>query len=299
MAPPARLHRRGLLLVFLATVLWSLAGLFARAVPQLDFGAILFGRAGFGGLCGLILAFSEWRRGQLDLARLKTPMTPLVVFLSATAISGYVAALMTTTVADVLVIYATLPFLAAGLAFLATGERPSRRTIWAAGFALIGVVVMVADGLGRGRLVGQMFSFYMTAAFAGLVVAQRRDPGLPVAPINALAALLAAGFGFCVARSVRMTAFEVADLFLFGVSTITIAFALFMQGAKTVPAAEASLIAMLDVVIGPLWVWLAFREQPSLATAIGGGFVLAAALWRLAPELRRHREDLAPAAPVV
>ena len=63
MPPPARLHRRGLLLVFLATVLWSLAGLFARAVPQLDFGAILFGRAGFGGLCGLILAFSDWRRG--------------------------------------------------------------------------------------------------------------------------------------------------------------------------------------------------------------------------------------------
>ena len=299
MSPPTALHRRGLLLVFIATVLWSLAGLFTRAVPHLDFGAILFGRAGFGGLCGLFVAFLDWRRGRLDLRRLKSPMAPVIVLLSSTAISGYVAALLTTTVADVLVIYATLPFIASGLALVLTGERPSRRTMIAASFAMIGVVVMVADGLGHGRILGQALSLFMTAGFAGLVVLQRRDPHLPVAPINAAAALLASGFGFFVAGSVKMSAFDIVDLFFFGVSTITIAFALFMEGAKTVPPAEASLIAMLDVVMGPLWVWLAFREQPSAATAIGGGFVLAAALWRLAPELRRRREDLAPAAPLV
>ncbi|MDE3175702.1 MAG: DMT family transporter [Pseudomonadota bacterium] len=292
------LHRRGLLLVFLATVLWSLAGLFTRAVPHLDFGAILFGRAGFGGVCGLMLAVLDWRAGRLELRRLRSPMTPVILLLSSTAISGYVAALLTTTVADVLVIYATLPFIASGLAVVVTGERPSRRTMIAASFAMIGVFVMVADGLGHGRLLGQALSLFMTAGFAGLVVLQRRDPDLPVAPINAAAALIASGFGFAVAGSVKMSAFDVVDLFFFGVTTITIAFALFMQGAKTVPPAEASLIAMLDVVLGPLWVWLAFREQPSLATAIGGGFVLAAALWRLAPELRR-RETLAPAAPLV
>ncbi len=299
MTPPAALHRRGLILVFAATVLWSLAGLFARAVPHLDFGAILFGRAGFGGVCGLMLAFLDWRSGRLELRRLKSPMAPVILLLSSTAISGYVAALLTTTVADVLVIYATLPFIASGLALVVTGERPSRRTMIAASFAMIGVVVMVADGLGHGRLLGQALSLFMTAGFAGLVVLQRRDPKLPVAPINAAAALIASAFGFAVAGSVKMSTFDIVDLFFFGVSTITVAFALFMEGAKTVPPAEASLIAMLDVVIGPLWVWLAFREEPSLATAIGGGFVLAAALWRLAPELRRRHEDLAPAAPLV
>ena len=294
MTSPTALHRRGVVLVLIATVMWSLAGLFARAVPQLDFGAILFGRAGFGGLCGLIVAFYDWRGGRLDLARLKTPMTPLIVLLSSTAISGYVAALMFTTVADVLVIYATLPFIAAGFALAFAGEKPSRRTMLAAGFAMIGVLVMVADGVGHGRLLGQALSLFMTAGFAGLVVIQRRDPELPVAPVNALAALVAAGFGFAMAASVHMSAFDVVDLFVFGVTTITIAFALFMEGAKTVPAAEASLIAMLDVVMGPLWVWIAFRERPSVATFIGGLFVLAAAAWRIAPELRR-RDRLAPA----
>ena len=81
---------------------------------------------------------------------------------SATAISAYVAALMTTTVADVLVIYATLPFFAAGMAFAITGERASRRTLIAAGVAMVGIVVMVAGGLGHGRLLGQALALSMT-----------------------------------------------------------------------------------------------------------------------------------------
>jgi drug/metabolite transporter (DMT)-like permease len=295
MSSPTALHRRGVVFVLIATVMWSLAGLFARAVPHLDFGAVLFGRAGFGGLCGLVAAFFDWRAGRLDLRRLKSPMAPLVLLLSSTAISGYVAALMFTTVADVLVIYATLPFLSAGLALVFVGEKPSRRTMIAAGVAMIGVMIMVADGMGNGRILGQALSLFMTAGFAALVVMQRRDPLLPVAPVNAVAALIASAFGFAVAGSVRMSAFDVVDLFFFGVTTITIAFALFMEGAKTVPAAEASLIAMLDVVLGPLWVWMAFREHPSAATFIGGLFVLAAAAWRIAPELRRGRDGLAPA----
>ena len=55
---------------------------------------------------------------------------------------------------------------------------------------------------------------------------------------------------------------RVGLLAVFGITTITIAFALFMEGAKHVPPAEASLIAMLDVVMGPLWVLLAFGERP-------------------------------------
>ena len=279
-------RRRGYILVLAATFLWSLAGPLARSIPDLDFGTILFGRASFGGLCGLVLAYFDWRHGRLDPRRLVTPFAPLVVFLSSTAISAYVGALMTTTVADVLVIYATLPFMTAGLAFFVTGERASRRTLIAAGVAMIGMLVMVAGGLGHGHLLGQSLSLLMTATFALLIVLQRRDPQLPVAPINAVAALVAGGFGFVVARPIAVTPYDVGVLFVFGVTTITIAFAMFMEGAKKVPPAEASLIAMLDVVIGPLLVLVAFGEMPDRTTLIGGGFVLAAAIWRLAPELR-------------
>jgi len=287
-------RRRGALFVLGATFLWSLAGLFARLIPHLDFGTVLFGRAAFGGGFGLLMAFIDWRRGRLNARLLWSPFAPLVIFLSSTAISTYVAALMTTTVADVLVIYATLPFFAAGMAFVITGERASRRTLIAAGVAMVGIVVMVAGELGQGRFLGQALSLFMTATFAMLVVLQRRDPNLPVAPINALAALVAAGFGYAVSKHVAVSAFDVGVLFLFGVTTITIAFAMFMEGAKHVPPAEAALIAMLDVVVGPLLVLLAFGEMPARTTLIGGAFVLVAALWRLAPELRRQSGTVTP-----
>lgn len=280
--------------MLLATVLWSLAGLFARMLPHLDFGTILGWRAGFGGVFGLVFAYRDWRRGDLDLRRLWTPVAPLVIFFSATAISAYVAAVMATTIADVLVIYATLPFVAAAMAFIVMGERPDRRTMIAAGVAMVGIVIMVADGLGKGRLLGQALSFLMTATFAGLIVTQRRDAKLPVTPINSLAALVASVFGFSVSKHMAVSPYDLGILFLFGVSTITIAFALFMEGAKHVPSAEASLLAMLDVVLGPLWVLVAFAEHPDRATVIGGAIVLAAAIWRLAPELKRDSGAVTP-----
>jgi drug/metabolite transporter (DMT)-like permease len=299
MSDATALRRRGFWLVFVATFLWSLAGLFARMVPELDIGAVLFGRAAIGGGCGVLLALNDWRRARLEARALWTPMAPLIILLSATAISAYVAAVKTTTIADVLVIYATLPFFAAGLAYIISGERSSKRTMIAASMAMVGIVIMVIDGLGHGRILGQAYSFLMTGTFALLVVLQRRDPGLPVAPINAVAALVAAGFGYTIARDVRLTGYEIVVLGVFGITTITMAFALFMEGAKHVPPAEASLIAMLDVVMGPLWVLIAFGERPDPATLVGGGIVLAAAVWRLAPELRRQTESIAPPAPTL
>jgi drug/metabolite transporter (DMT)-like permease len=299
MSDAAALRRRGFILVFVATFMWSLAGLFARLLPHLDIGTVLAGRAAFGGGCGLIVAFHDWRNARLQVRAMLSPMAPLVILLSSTAISAYVAAVMTTSIADVLVIYATLPFWAAGLAFFVTGERSSRRTLIAASVALVGIAVMVIGGLGHGHLLGQAYSVFMTAAFALLVVLQRRDPYLPVAPINAVAALVAAAFGYAIAKNVEVTWFDLGVLAVFGVTTITIAFALFMEGAKHVPPAEASLIAMLDVVMGPLWVLIAFGEQPDFATLIGGGIVLAAAVWRLAPELKRQTEPIAPPGPTL
>jgi drug/metabolite transporter (DMT)-like permease len=161
------------------------------------------------------------------------------------------------------------------------------------------VIIMVVGGIGHGHLIGQGMAFFMTAAFALLIVLQRRDAKLPVAPINAVAALVSAAFGYAIAKPVIVTGFDVGVLFLFGITTITIAFSLFMEGAKDVPPAEASLIAMLDVVLGPLWVLLAFGERPELTTLIGGGFVLAAAIWRLAPELRGEARSIAARPPTL
>jgi len=115
MAAEHAARQRGLILLFVATILWSLAGYFARLVGHLDLWTVLYGRAGFGGLCIGLWAIVERQRGRLGPRFGFGPSAPLIVALSATAISCYVAALMTTTVADVLVIYATIPFVIAAV----------------------------------------------------------------------------------------------------------------------------------------------------------------------------------------
>lgn len=286
-------RRRGLALVFVATVLWSTAGFFARLVDHLDVWTILCGRAFFGGCFVLIAAIWEWRRGMLGPNFGLGGSAPLIVLLSATAISAYVAALKTTTVAEVMVIYATLPFVAAGLAFLLNGERATARTLIAAGVALVGVSVMVASAVGSGRLIGQAISFAMTLAFGLMIVLQRRSPGMSMTSINALGSLTAAAVAFGLSPRPALTSFDLTVLAAFGFATICVAFGLFMEGAKHIPAAEAGLISMLDVVLGPLWVLLFFGEKPGPLAIVGGALVLGALIWRLAPEIRRPREGSA------
>jgi drug/metabolite transporter (DMT)-like permease len=285
-------RRRGILLVLVATVLWSLAGFYTRLLAHLDLWTLLCGRAFFGGLCISVWAVVEWRRGSLGPRFGLGPAAPFIILLSATAISSYVAAVKTTTVADVLVIYATMPFVAAALAFVITGERASRRTIIAAAIAMIGVAVMVAGGIGAGRWLGQALSMLMTLAFGLMVVLQRRRPGMSMTSINAIAAFVSSAFAFHFSPLPPLGAYELVVLFLFGLTTICVAFVTFMEGAKHIPAAEAGLISMLDVVIGPLWVLIGFGEQPGLSAIIGGVIVVAAVIWRVAPELARTREPV-------
>jgi drug/metabolite transporter (DMT)-like permease len=282
-------RRRGVLLVLVATVLWSLAGLFARLLAHLDVWTVIGWRALLGAASIAAVGLIEWRAGRLENPLGFGALSPLVALLAMIAISAYAASVMTTTIADVMVIYATMPFVAAALGFLVNGERVSARTLIASSLALVGIIVMVASGLGSRRLLGQALSMLMTLAFAGMIVLRRRQPGASVIIVNCLGAIGAGLFGLANSPLESISHYDFAILFLFGLTTIGLAFVLFMEGAKFIPSAEAGLISLLDVVLGPLWVFIAFGENPGLATLLGGAIVLGAALWRMAPELRQER----------
>ena len=282
-------RRRGVILVLVATLMWSLAGIFARLVGHLDVWTVVGWRALLGSLSISVVGVVEWKRGRLDNPLGFGSLSPIVALLAMIAISTYAASVMTTTIADVMVIYATLPFVAAGLGLLINGERPSHRTLVASGVALAGIIVMVAAGLGSGRILGQALSAVMTLAFAGMIVLQRRRPGASMIGVNAVGAFGAGVFGLLMSSHQPVSPFDFAVLAAFGFTTIGLAFVLFMEGAKLIPSVEAGLISQLDVVLGPIWVFLAFGENPGLATILGGALVLAAAVWRMAPDLAYER----------
>ncbi len=282
-------RRRGVLLVLVATVLWSMAGLFARLVAHLDVWTVLGWRALLGSASICVVGLIQWRRGRLEEPFAFGRLSPVVALLAMIAISAYTASVMTTTIADVMIIYATLPFVAAAIGWLVNREKVAPRTLVASGVALVGVAIMVASGLGSGRLLGQALSALMTLSFAGMVVLQRRQPGASMTLVNAIGALGSGLFGFMNSPRPPLDLYDLGVLFVFGLTTIGLAFLLFMEGAKRIPSAEAGLISLLDVVLGPFWVFLAFGENPGAATILGGAIVLAAALWRMAPDLAREK----------
>jgi drug/metabolite transporter (DMT)-like permease len=76
-------------------------------------------------------------------------------------------------------------------------------------------------------------------------------------------------------------------LALFGITTTGLAYLLFLIGGRHIPSSEAGLVGLLDVVLGPLWVWLAFAEDPGQPALIGGGLVLGSLVWYLLAGTRR------------
>jgi drug/metabolite transporter (DMT)-like permease len=283
-------RRRGLILVSLATLVWSSAGVFAHLLNHLDIWLVLCGRALFGAFFMALAAIVQARRGALGPGfGLGSWLSPLIIVLAALAMTTYIAAMRLTTVAEVMVIYATLPFVTAGLAFLLASERPSIRTLAAAGIALVGVFVMVGGAVGTGRLAGQALSLVMTISFGLMVALQRRNPGMSLTTITTLGSLISGIVAFAEARTQAVGAYDLAIMALFGFATVSVAFLMFTEGAKHIPAAESALISMLDVVLGPLWMFLLFAERPGPAAVLGGALVLLAVAWRIAPDLWRAR----------
>lgn len=282
----------GITLVAAATTLWSTAGLYVRLL-DLDLWTMQAWRAFFAALS--LFALIGVANGRRTLSTIWAIGWPGVAAVPISAISAvsYIAALKLTTVANVLVVYATVPLVAATIAFLWGGERITRRSLIASIVALAGIVVMAGAATRPGDIAGNALSFLMTLTFAILLVMVRRFPALAMAPVNALGAALAAVICWPLMAGGSPSLGELLMLALFGATTTGLSYLLFLTGARYIPSSEAGLVGLIEVVLGPLWVWLAFGEQPGRPAIIGGGLVLAAVIWYL-PNRSLRRGNGAP-----
>lgn len=271
----------GITLITIATVLWSTAGLFVRTLGDLDVWTMQAGRAFFGAVSLLVVIAVDKRRAApraiIDIGRAGWIAVPL----SALSMITYIAAVKLTTVANVLICYATLPFFAAAMAWVAMREPAGRRTLIASGVALAGIVVMAGSAVGPEDIAGVALAIAMTAAFAVLVVMARRYPRLNMGSVNLWAAILCGVLCWLVSPQVLPSWRDLTIIAVFGFVTTGLAYLLFLSGARYIRSGEAGLIAILDVILGPVWVWWAFDENPGLAAIIGGGIVLSALVWYL------------------
>lgn len=278
-APPASPDRRalGIALVATSALFWSSAGLFIRLV-DLDVWTVSAWRAVFASLAMVVLMLVLPRRGGTFGGA-----GMLAMLLTAVSALCFIAALKATTVANVYAIYATLPLAAGAIGWIVLRERVERRLIVASLAALAGVV-LVAGGSPRFEdMGGNALALFMTGTFAALVVMSRRTPSLDLLKINALGCLLLTLAMLPLMQHTIPSARELAILAAFGISTTGGAYVLFLIGSRFIRSAEAGLVGLLDVPLAPLWVWLAFGEQPPVTVLAGGAVILAATVWTLWP----------------
>ena len=281
-----RHHRAGLLLVAAAALSWSSAGIFVRLIDA-DLFTMLFWRGIFSG-ASIFLIFVWLERGQVPaiLRSLRWP-TVAVALLSALCMVTGIGAIRYGVVADVMVIYATVPFVTAAVAYVFIGERPSRATLAASIVALIGVGVMLWGSPMGGSMTGQLLAVLMTLGMASFTTIMRHHRDVPMLPAMAAAAWICSSVSFWWASPASITPADLALCAAFGVFQNGLGLTLYTFGSKRVPAAEATLLAALEVPLTPLWVFLFLGETPPAPTLVGGSIVLVALFVHIIRELRR------------
>lgn len=275
----------GLVLVTLSALAWSTAGLFTRMVA-LDVPTMLVWRGIFGalGLGAAILVLPRAEGGWRALGRAGWAYAAI----SALGMIAFILALRLTSVAHVSVIYATVPFLAAGLGWAVLGVRPGRGAMVTGLVALGGVGVMMGLG-GDGGWGGDGLALLMTLAMAAMMVLARRFPAIPALKAALLSALISAALAWPLGSPFGVSGPDLAVLAAFGLVNSAAGLLLFTLGARYLPPIETALLGALDAPLAPVWVWLVFGERPAGATLLGGGIVFVAVVAHVLRNLRRNR----------
>jgi drug/metabolite transporter (DMT)-like permease len=288
-------RRRGQLFVALAAVAWSSAGVLQR---ELSVGTTtqLAGRALFAGIA-LVGFVALSNRGGTIVAFRSMGIAGLAVAISTAIASGsFIVALNHATVANVLFLQAVAPVAAALLAWIALGESITGRALVAMGIALLGVGLMVG-GPGSGGVFGVAASLVMTLAFAVSLVITRHQREVSMAPAICLSQVLLVVAIGPLAHPSTVTARDLAFLVLLGVGQVGLGLAFLTVGARLIPASEVALITLLEIVLGPLWVWIVLAERPALIVIIGGVVVMFAVVLQTTQNMQTkviHRQAPAP-----
>jgi len=284
--PGTPASRRGALLVACAAVCWSSGGLIARLVTTNPWTTSLW-RSLFASLFLALVVWMVW--GRAVFAEWRKP--PVLAAAACMALSStcFIFSLAHTSVANTLILMSTGPYVAGLLGWLLLGERVAMRTWLSMSVALAGAVVMVSSSYGRGAIVGDLLAIVMASSFAVATVLVRRHPEIQMAPAAVLATALTFLVALPLAEPLATAPRDLVLLAFFGVGQFGAGFLLFMAGARLIPAAETSLIGMLEVVLGPTWVWLVLNERPAPAALTGGALILGALLANTLLGLRPRR----------
>ncbi len=281
----------GIALVAGSAVLWSFGGAIARFITIDDSWTIVFWRSYFATF--FLLIFMVLRDGLPSTVNAFRDMGRpglLVAACFAIASTSFVVALSYTTVANILLMQAGVPLLAALISWLMFRETTPLATWVAIVLVIMGVGIMVSNTFtGKVSPIGDSLALLIAMVFAIATVTTRRHRSIRMVPANTLAVTVAMCVSAFMAKGFIVSWADFAWLAAFGALNLGLGLALFSFGARLLPAAVAALVGVLEPILGPIWVWLVHGEIPDDRTLIGGAVVFAALVAHLSFEFRGAR----------
>ncbi len=273
-------HQRGMALVFLAGVLWSTVGLGVRFIEDAQVWQILFFRSISLSIFLSLIIYLMRRENPLVLASRMGVNGVLGALSLIAAYAGGIYSIQATSVGNAMLLFASAPFMAAILGQLVLGEKVRKATWLAIVVAMIGIAIMVADKFGGQAIYGNLAAIGSAFGFAVFTITLRRGKTTDMMPVVFLSGLFGIVImaGICLNGSLSffVSLNDIGISLSMGIFQVGAGLVLYTLGSRTVPAAELTLLALAEVVLGPFWVWLFLGEILTLHTIVGGAVLLVA-----------------------
>jgi drug/metabolite transporter (DMT)-like permease len=286
--------------MLIAPVFWSSGGLLVRLLTIRDAWEIVFWRSVFMALfvAGTLIAL-HGRRMPAAVRAVGWPGLLAAAFLAGQFFL-FIASLTRTTVANTFVLMSVSPFLAALAGRLLLHERVPARTWLAMSVAFVGIVVMFADSLDAGRLAGNLLAIGVSVLFAlNVTVLRKVHAHVDMLPTVMIAGLVSIAIAWPLAVPFEASGRDLGVLAVMGCVQLGAGCLLMVAASKHLSATELGLLALLEPILGPVWVWLLLGEHPGQLTLVGGTIVLAAVIANEAYGAWRARPVPADAGPPV
>lgn len=202
----------------------------------------------------------------------------------------------TTSVANTLVIIATAPLFAALFSVLFLRERVPMRTWVAIVVSTAGVALVFIGDIGAGDWFGNTAALISAVGLGVHFVLVRLGSPVDMSPAIAVGGLFIMVIGISMATDLYLDPRQFGLIAILGLVLLPLSFALLTRAPNHIPAAEVSLIILLETILGPLWVWLAVAEQPPLQTLLGGALIIVVLIAHSIMSLNNHRAQSREAA---
>jgi len=266
----------------LAGLFWSTGGVIVRLMDTQNAWQILLYRSVF--VCLVVLAIVVFKRESgtsLLNPFIKSAAINIIAGLGMTAaFTGFILALIHTNIASAFFLLATQPFIIALMAWIVLNEKVQPSTLSAAIVTVVGVAIMFYEGIALGSIKGNVYALVSALGFAVFTVALRYGRGVDMWPAIFYGGLFTAIFASVVLIGTDTSpVISTMDIFwcaVLGITQIGFGMLAYIAGSRWVSAAELGLLAMTEVVLGPIWAWLIVNEVPDRGTMIGGALILSA-----------------------